>query len=125
LQYPVLFPDDWPVRSSFVSLLNKKNSHDVMFNSSRLESCYCVKIRKLICIKIRKLIRIKIRKLISNNIEINKYYGFSLSLYWPIRWSYSRSESERHIVMKGGLSCRPSILPRARQNPARCKSGPP
>ena len=23
-QYPVLFPDDWPVRSSFVSLLNKK-----------------------------------------------------------------------------------------------------
>jgi hypothetical protein len=35
------------------------------------------------------LMRIKIRKLISNNIEINKYYGFSLSLYWPIRWSYS------------------------------------
>ena len=85
-----------------------------MFNSSRLESCYCV--------KIRKLIRIKIRKLISNNIEINKYYGDRIHQSGD---RIHRSESERRVVMKGRLSCRPSILPRARQNPARCKSGPP
>ena len=73
LQYPVLFPDDCPVRSSFVSLLNKKKYPRCLTVQDCKLSCYCV--------KTRKFIRIKIRKLISNNIEINKYYGFSLSLY--------------------------------------------